>query len=85
MRLRLAGQQATERWEGRDRRRIFVYERAEQAVSGHVDTRRVLLLDVNYTNNSWTLAPRGPQAATRWALKWMLWLQDALLTWGFLA
>ena len=44
---------------------------------------RVLLLDVNYTNNSRTLEPRGDEAAVKWSLKWMVWLQDLLLTWSF--
>ena len=44
---------------------------------------RVLLLDVNYTNNSATLEPksrRGGDASG--ALKWMVWLQDCLLVRG---
>jgi hypothetical protein len=44
----------------------------------------VLLLDVNYTNNSRTLKPKGSAAATKWSLKWMVWLQDAMLTWASL-
>jgi hypothetical protein len=43
----------------------------------------VLLLDVNYTNNSRTLEPKGTKAATKWSTKWMIWLQDALLSWAF--
>jgi hypothetical protein len=43
----------------------------------------VLLLDVNLTNNSRTLEPKGPAAATKWSLKWMVWLQDQLLSWAF--
>jgi hypothetical protein len=54
-------------------------------VSAEVDPGRVLLLDVNYTNNSRTLAPRGREAATKWSLKWMVWLQDLLLSWAFFA
>ena len=77
------GEQVTERWDGRDRRATWVYERPDQAVSVEVDPRRVLLLDVNYTNNSRTLEPRADEAALKWALKWMVWLQDAMLTYGF--
>ena len=77
------GQKVTEQWEGRDRWKLFTYERESRAVSAEVDPDRVLLLDVNFTNNSRTLEPRGGEAATRWSLKWMVWLQDALLTWSF--
>jgi hypothetical protein len=43
----------------------------------------VLLLDVNYTNNSRTLAPRAPEASRRWAMAWMAWMQDLMLTYAF--
>ena len=56
---------------------------AEQAASAQVDPKRVLLLDVNYTNNSRTLEPQSGRAATKWALKWMVWLEDLMLTYGF--
>jgi hypothetical protein len=79
------GERVTERWDGRDRRRVFVYERPERAVRAEVDPQRVLLLDVNYTNNSRTLAPRGGEASLKWALKWMVWVQDLMLTYGFFA
>ena len=44
-----------------------------------------LLMDVNYTNNSKTLEPKGEAAAMKWSVKWMIWLQDALLSWAALA
>jgi hypothetical protein len=77
------GAQVRERWDGRERRRVYVYERREQALHTQVDPDRVLLLDVNYTNNSWTLEPRTDAATLKWSLKWMVWLQDLMLTYGF--
>jgi hypothetical protein len=44
----------------------------------------VLLLDVDSTNNSMTLEATGGPAATKWSLKWMVWLQDCLLCWAAL-
>jgi hypothetical protein len=79
------GARVTERWDGRDRRQVYIYERAEQAVTTEVDPARVLLLDVNYTNNSRTLEPRANEASVKWALKWMVWMQDLMLTYGFFA
>src|SRR4029079_17991521 len=79
------GSQVTERWDGRDRWKLYTYTRPAQAVSARIDPNRVLLLDVNATNNSKTLAPRGPRAATKWSAKWMVWLQDCLLSWASLA
>src|SRR5581483_6762865 len=49
------GEKATEHWDGAARRAVYTYERASQAVSTQVDPGRMLLLDVNYTNNSRTL------------------------------
>ena len=54
-----------------------------RAVAAQVDPDRVLLLDVNYTNNSQTLRPRTALAARKWSLAWLIWLQDHLLTYGF--
>ncbi len=53
-------------------------------LSAQVDPDRVLLLDVNYTNNSWTLRPEAGAAARKWTSAWFVWLQDALLTWASL-
>jgi len=78
------GERVVEHWDGVDRWKEFVYERPSRAVSAEVDPDRVLLLDVNWTNNSRTTRPQGPRAATKWSLKWMVWLQDCLLSWAAL-
>jgi hypothetical protein len=78
------GEQVREQWDGLDRRVIYTYERPQRAVSAHVDPERVLLLDVNYTNNSRTLEPRADEASLKWSLKWMAWLQELMLTYAFL-
>ncbi len=77
------GERITEQWDGRDRRIIYTYERPSQALSAQVDPERVLLLDVNYTNNSATLDPRADEASLKWSLKWLAWLQDLMLTYAF--
>ena len=78
------GSRRTERWDGVDRRRIYVYEGASRARTAQVDPNRILMLDVNYTNNSRTIRPRAASAATKWSLAWMGWLQDLLLTYASL-
>jgi len=77
------GEKVREAWNGRDRWKAFTYERATPAVSAVVDPDRVLLLDVNRTNNSYTTSPQAGPAARKWMLKWMIWLQDALATHSF--
>lgn len=79
------GAKVRERWDGRSRWTKYTYDRPDQALSAVVDPNRVLLLDVNYTNNSRTLEPKGGAAATKWMWKWIAWLQDALLTASFFA
>jgi hypothetical protein len=80
-----SGERVTEHWDGKDRWKLYAYDRQVPVVSAQVDPSRVLLLDVNYTNNSKTMAPEGPAAATKWSTLWIVWLQDCLLSWAALA
>jgi hypothetical protein len=71
------------RWDGHDRWKLFEVAKPARASFVQVDPDHVLLLDVNYTNNSATLAPLAGAAARKWSLVWLVWLQDHLLTYGF--
>ena len=77
------GHDVRERWDGVARWTAFTYVRDVRATRVMVDPDRVLLLDVNYTNNSRTVTPMADVAATKWSLTWLVWLQDLLLTYGF--
>jgi hypothetical protein len=77
------GEEHRWRWEGRETWKRFEVEHGSRAVSAQVDPDRVLLLDINYTNNSSTLRPRAAAAARKWSLAWLIWMQDQLLTYGF--
>ena len=70
-------------WDGRDRWKVFEVDGPVRATTAQVDPDRVLLLDLNYTNNSSSLAPATRSAARKWSLAWLVWLQDHLLTYGF--
>jgi len=72
-----------EQWDGKGRWKAFAYDQPAPAVSAVVDPDRVLLLDINRTNNSYTTSPRAAEAARKWMLKWMVWLQDAMATYSF--
>jgi hypothetical protein len=78
------GSKQRERWDGVERRIIFRYDTKVRARSVQVDPNRVLMLDVNYTNNSRSLQPRSSEASLKWSLKWMAWLQDLLVTYAWL-
>jgi hypothetical protein len=77
------GTEAREQWDGVERRMVYSYDRKARALSAVVDPARVLLLDVNYTNNSMMAEPRAAEAGLKWSLKWMGWLQDLMLTYAF--
>jgi hypothetical protein len=77
------GEQRRFSWDGGGRwHRVTVGHRS-RAVAAQVDPDRVLLLDTNFTNNSFTTEPQAGSAATRWAATWMIWLQDQMLAWAF--
>ncbi len=77
------GSTDTIQWTGRELWRAFTYRREVRAVAVDVDPDRVLLFDVNYTNNSWTATPDAPRAARKWSLRWLTWLEEVLLTYAF--
>jgi hypothetical protein len=78
------GEQAREHWDGRGRWGAFTFDRPFKAVSAQIDPERVLLLDVNYTNNTRTTEPKTEEAATKWTLRWMVWIQDLFMSTAFL-
>ena len=73
------------RWDGREQWTYYRFVRPSRAVTATVDPDRVLLLDVDFTNNSRTTRSRAGEAAAKWTLAWIVWVQDLLLTAGFLA
>lgn len=75
------GETVRDEWDGRDTTTTFEYRSRARAVSTVVDPDRVVLLDMNRANNGATLDPQPARtAASRWAARWMIWLEDALLT-----
>ncbi|HEX5474047.1 MAG TPA: M1 family metallopeptidase [Vicinamibacterales bacterium] len=77
------GTEANWTWDGRAQWKRFSADRAARATVASVDPDRVLVLDVNRTNNTASLHPQAPAAARKWSLAWLVWLQDHLLTYGF--
>ena len=78
------GEEVRWRWDGAERWKMFEVDRPVRAAYAQVDPERVLLLDLNYTNNSARLtAETAAKAARKWSLTWLVWLQDHLLTYGF--
>ena len=78
------GEQRRFAWDGAGRWHRVTLEHASRVVSAQVDPDQILVLDTNFTNNSFTTEPASRGAATKWAAIWLVWLQDQLLTWAFL-
>jgi hypothetical protein len=78
------GSSISDRWDGRDREQTFAYRSPAAAVSAEIDPDHIVLLDRRRTNNSRTLVSQGGRAATRWAGRWMIWMQNVVLTYASL-
>ena len=74
------GARAEERWDGVDRERAFEYDSAAPPATVSIDPDDVIQFDTDVTNNSWTRSPAASRAAAKWTTRWLIWLQDALLT-----
>jgi hypothetical protein len=79
------GQSVVARWNGASRWHTFEYRRAAPVRSVEIDPNRVLTLDLNYTNNSWTARPEAAAVARTWSLRWLMWLETLLVTYAFFA
>jgi hypothetical protein len=77
------GEQRRAEWDGVGRWHRLTLRHGSRAVSAQLDPNQVLLLDTSFTNNSLAVEPQAGRAAAKWAAKWMVWLQDQLLTWAF--
>jgi hypothetical protein len=75
-------QSVSVRWDGRDPSRTFEFESPVPAVAAHLDPDRVLLLDASYLDNVQTLEGTTNVSLLKWAARWMVWLQDAALTYS---
>ena len=72
------GRVANERWNGRDRWYRFRYEGAK-VVRAVVDPGRKIAIDVDPANNEWIDDERpARRAATKWAARYLFWLQNLL-------
>ena len=63
--------------------RSFSVERPSRLKYAAIDLDSILMLDVDYTNNSRVRRPDGELPARKWAAKWMIWAQDLLASFAF--
>jgi hypothetical protein len=72
------GRTVTERWDGRSRWKRFEYP-GRKVVRAVVDPGRRIAIDVDPVNDVW-IEPSGParRASSKWAARYLLWLQAFL-------
>ncbi len=78
------GEEVRYAWDAALPWKLYTVVRPAKLLYAAVDPDRKILLDVDYTNNSMMLDPHPGFASGKWALKWMIWLQDYLQTLSFL-
>jgi hypothetical protein len=72
------GRSVTETWDGRDRWARFSYEGAK-VLRAVVDPRHRIAIDVDPSNDEWVSDGRpARRAATKWAARYLFWLQNLL-------
>ena len=75
------GETVRERFDGNQRQETYEYRSSARAVSAEIDPDHLLVLDQDRRNNGLSLdEAAAATAANRWAARWMIWLQDAMLT-----
>ncbi|MCX4242198.1 M1 family metallopeptidase [Paraliomyxa miuraensis] len=79
------GTRKVEHWDGQERWHTYRYEHPGRVDRVRVDPGHVLVLDTEFTNNAWLREAPAGLAATKWASKWMLWVQHAMEGFAFFA
>jgi hypothetical protein len=72
------GSEVRQSWDGRSQWKKFSHRGQSKLDHAVVDPERVLLLDLNYTNNSRSADEGDRWPAAKWAAKWIAWLQEVL-------
>lgn len=79
------GETASAHWDGRDQSRSFQFQGPTPATAAHLDPNRVIVLEQNVLNNA-VVSPTPTNVPVRkWMARWMVWMQNAILTYGFFA
>ena len=79
------GAEIKESWNGKARWKIFSYSKNAKITRVEVDPEHILVLDVNPINNTWIKQSEAGISAGKWASKWMIWLQNVMEFFAFLA
>lgn len=78
------GQEVSARWDGRQASKAFQFEGPSPGAAASLDPDRVLLLDANTLDDRRELHGSTNVPVTKWVARWVVWLQDAMLTYASL-
>ena len=79
------GAQVDARWDGRDESRSFRFQGPAPAVAAIIDPDRVVALDENLLNNAIVRPTATNVPVRKWVARWIVWMQNTVLTYGFFA
>ena len=79
------GEHGWARWDGRDQSRTFRFQAAARAHSAHLDPGRIIALDDNFLNNQIVPATATNAPVRKWMARWVVWMQNTVLAYGFFA
>jgi len=74
------GELLRESWDGRARKRSLAYVAASPIVTVQIDPDYVIATETRRADNSWTTHSQSGAVSLAWSGRWMLWLQDHLLS-----
>jgi hypothetical protein len=74
------GSELLKSWNGRSRWLKVVETRAARVAAAQVDPDGVLLLDLHPSDNELLAEPRSLFPSLKWTARWLVWLQDRLLS-----
>jgi hypothetical protein len=77
------GSQSDARWDGRDQSRLFRFQGPSPAIAASLDPDRIVATDQNFLNNSVVRPVTTNVPVRKWMARWMVWMQNTILTYGF--
>jgi hypothetical protein len=78
------GQSVETRLGADERMRDFSFESAAPWAAVHLDPNRTVLSDVNLLNNLRLASPSSNVPIAKWMARWLIWLEDAMLSYSAL-
>lgn len=74
------GQDLTAHWDGRAAERTFEFESPVPATFARLDPQGTLVLDPTRTDHTRRATPATNVPIAKWVARWVVWMQDAMLT-----